>query len=104
LTLRIGEGPYMGLFSLASIGALVWLGFAFGKAHADPGNPVFWTATPLLRWIQAGLQFVALTLAVVGLTTPNPTSVAQIGVLDRPDAARGILRVTRHPFLWGAAI
>jgi len=104
LTGRIGQGPYMGLFSLASIGLLVWLGFAFGKAHADPANPVYWTAPTAARWVQAGVQLVAVVLAVVGLTTPNPTSVAQLGVLDKPDAVRGVLRITRHPFLWGAAL
>ena len=29
LTGAIGEGPYMGLFSVASVACLVWLGVAF---------------------------------------------------------------------------
>ena len=41
---------------------------------------------------------------VPGLTTPNPTSVRQEAALDRPDVVSGMLRITRHPFLWGVAI
>ena len=104
LTGAIGEGPYMGLFSLASVACLVWLIFAFGPARTASGNAVFWTVTPVTRDLQIVLQFVALLLVVPGLTTPNPTSVRQQGVLERPDAIRGMLRITRHPFLWGVAL
>jgi uncharacterized membrane protein len=45
-----------------------------------------------------------MLLLVPGLTTPNPTSVRQEGTLDRPDVIRGMLRITRHPFLWGVAL
>ena len=45
-----------------------------------------------------------MLLIVPGLTTPNPTSVRQEAVLDRPDAVKGMLRITRHPFLWGVAL
>jgi uncharacterized membrane protein len=36
------------------------------------------------------------------LTTPNPTIVGAEHLFDRPDCVRGVLRVTRNPFLWGA--
>ena len=104
LTGRIGQGPYMGLFSLASVAGLVWLGFAFASARTAPGNEVYWAVTPVTRYLQIALQLLALLLIVPGLTTPNPTSVRQESSLDRPDVARGMLRITRHPFLWGVAI
>lgn len=104
LTGRIGTGPYMGLFSLASIAGLVWLGFAFAQARQAPVEEVFWSLTPATRYVQIGLQLVAMLLIVPGLTTPNPTSVRQEGALDRPDVVTGMVRITRHPFLWGAAI
>jgi uncharacterized membrane protein len=50
------------------------------------------------------VTFVAFMLAVPGLLTPNPTSVRQEDRLEKPDAVRGIIRVTRHPFLWGVAL
>lgn len=104
LTGRIGEGPYMGLFSLASVGGLAWLIFAFGSARADPANAAYWSVTPATRHIQMVLQLLAMIFVVVGLTTPNPTSVRQEGTLQRPDVVKGMLRITRHPFLWGVAI
>jgi uncharacterized membrane protein len=104
LTGAIGEGPYQGLFSLASVACLIWLIFAFGPARTAADNQVFWSVTPLTRDVQLGLTLLAFLLIVPGLTTPNPTSVRQQGVLDKPDAIRGMLRITRHPFLWGVAI
>lgn len=104
LVLRLGAGPYMGLFSLASAAGLVWLGFAFGDARVSPTNDLLWGVSGGARHLQLAIQLIAVTFIVVGLTTPNPTSVRQEGALDRPDVVRGVLRVTRHPFLWGVAI
>ncbi|MBA3811826.1 MAG: NnrU family protein [Caulobacteraceae bacterium] len=95
---------YMGLFSLLSVGLLVWLGYGFAGAKGAAGDTVYWSATPATRILQLFLQLVAFLFAVIGLTTPNPTSVRQEGALDRPDVVRGMLRITRHPFLWGVAI
>jgi uncharacterized membrane protein len=104
LTGRIGQGPYMGLFSLASLAGLVWLAIAFGQARGAAWNEAYWGLTPTTRYLQVVLQLVALLLVVPGLTTPNPTSVRQEGALDRPDLIKGMLRITRHPFLWGVAV
>jgi uncharacterized membrane protein len=104
LTGRIGDGPYMGLFSLASIAGLVWLGFAFAAARNAPSNDVLWDLTPATRWIQLGLQLLATLFVVPGLTTRNPTSVRQEASLQQVDVVKGMLRITRHPFLWGVAI
>jgi uncharacterized membrane protein len=100
----IGERPYMGLFSLASIVVLAWLIFAFGAARNDPAAVVVWSSPPALRWVQLVLQFLAFMLVVPGLATPSPTSVAQQNLLERPDVVKGMLRITRHPFLWGVAV
>jgi uncharacterized membrane protein len=103
-TAAIGEGPYLGLYSLASVGALAWLGFAFAAARGDATNVALWSGTPLTKALQLGLQLLAVLFVVAGLTTPNPTSVGQLATLEKPDAIRGVLRITRHPFLWGVAI
>ena len=104
LTGAIGQGPYMGAFSLASVAGLAWLGVAFGQARGADWNAAYWHVTPATRDIQLGLMLVALLLIVPGLATANPTSVAQDGAVDRPDVVKGMLRITRHPFLWGVAI
>lgn len=104
ITGKIGQGPYMGLFSLASVAGLTWLIMAYGAARHEAWNQAFWTITPATRHIQLGLMALSFLLIVPGLTTPNPTSVRQEGSLDRPDVISGMLRITRHPFLWGVAI
>ena len=103
ITARIGQGPYMGLFSLASVAALTWTGFAYGAARHGP-DPAWWAATPATKWVQLGVTLIAFLLIVPGLATPNPTSVRQEATLDKPDAVRGMLRITRHPFLAGVAL
>lgn len=102
LIARIGQGPYMGLFVVLSIAGLVWLGFAFGEARASPANAPYWSVGDASRHVQMALQLVAVLLIVIGLSTPNPTSVRQESAIERP--VRGLLRVTRHPFLWGVAL
>jgi uncharacterized membrane protein len=104
LTGRIGEGPYMGLFSVASIAGLAWLALAFADARGSAGDEVYWAIAPATRWIQIVVQLAAMLLIVPGLTTPNPTSVRQEKTLERPEVVRGMLRITRHPFLWGVVL
>lgn len=100
----MGQGPYMGLFSLASLGGLVWLGFAYAQARGQAWNEAYWDISAATRHIQLVTQLIAMLLIVPGLTTPNPTSVQQEGALERPDVIKGMLRITRHPFLWGVAV
>jgi len=101
---RIGQNAYMGLFSLASVAGLVWLGFAYAGARGEVWNTAHWGINAATRHTQLLTQLLAMLLIVPGLVTPNPTSVQQEGALDRPDVVQGMLRITRHPFLWGAAI
>lgn len=104
LVSRLGHGPYMGLFSLASVGGLIWLGMAYGQSRGETWNLAYWNLTGATRHLQLAVQLIAILLIVPGLTTPNPTSVRQEGALDRPDVIKGMLRITRHPFLWGVAL
>ncbi len=104
LIARIGQGPYMGGFVIASFVGLGWLGFAFAQGRGEAWNTAYWNLTPVTRHVQIALQLLAMLLILPGLTTPNPTSVRQEGALERPDVVKGMLRITRHPFLWGVAI
>ena len=99
LVARLGEKPYRGLFSLASAVILGWLIWAW----SDVRQPA---VTPLLdwRWLAGLLVFVAFVLVVLGLATPGPTVVGGEKLLNREEPARGIHRITRHPFLWGVAL
>jgi uncharacterized membrane protein len=98
IVLAIGEKAYQGAFSLASAGALIWMALAYRTAEYVP----LWAAPAGMRHAAALLMLVAVYLAVAGLATRNPTSVGQ--TIDTAEPAHGIIRVTRHPFLWGVAL
>jgi uncharacterized membrane protein len=100
----IGEGPYMGLFSLASLAAIFWLVISYNQAQASGANPLLYALGAGTRHLAIPVVLLAFLIGVPGLLTPNPTSLRQEGVATRPDAVRGILAITRHPFLWGVVI
>ncbi len=100
LVARLGERAYLGLFSLLSLAGIVWLCAAWaGTAPAAP----LWSGAAL-RPIVLVVMFVAFQLVAIGLTTPSPTATGGEGALDAEQPARGILRITRHPFLWGVTL
>ncbi len=95
---RIGLRSYMVAFSVASVGAIVWLISAYKAAEYVPT----WGQLEWWKPVMIALMLPAFLLVVIGLTTPNPTSVAQEALVDRPP--QGIVRITRHPFLMGVAL
>jgi uncharacterized membrane protein len=100
----IGEGPYLGLFSLASLAAIVWLVMAFNAAQASADNRILYTQWIGVRHLAIPIVALAFLLAVPGLLLPNPTSLKQESAAAKGETVRGVLRITRHPFLWGVAI
>ena len=103
----IGEKPYMGLFSLLSLAVIVWMAMAFNRSGAMPGS----AADPYLYDLGAGVRHaaplvvaIAFLVGVPGLLTPNPTSVNRDGLAGKEGVVKGVLRITRHPFLWGVAL
>jgi uncharacterized membrane protein len=97
----IGERPYMGLFSLASLGGIVWLAISYNRA-TETGSELLWNLGPGVSHLGIIVVGLAFLIGVTGLTTPNPTALGQEGAAAAEPT--GILRITRHPFLWGAAL
>jgi uncharacterized membrane protein len=96
---RIGEGPFLGLYSLVAAATLVWMAFAFRAAPAaDLGGSgeIGWS-------VATALSLPALLLFLGSLwknpALPNPGVAATI---DR--APTGVFAVTRHPMMWGFAL
>ena len=96
----IGEEKFRGLYSLVMLGALVWLILAFREA---PYLEV-WLPGPATKWIPNILMPFACILLVSGITTRSPTSVGGEAMLAEPTTFKGILTITRHPFLWGTGL
>jgi uncharacterized membrane protein len=100
LVARIGEKVYRGLFALASLIGLAWLIRAY--AHAPTID--LWGTFVAFKPTALVLVFIAFLFIVIGLATPSPTRVGMESKLAQADVARGMVRITRHPFLWGVAL
>jgi uncharacterized membrane protein len=100
LVSRIGERAFRGLFALASLIGLVWMARAYSHAPHVP----LWGQLLVLKPVAAALVLIAFAFIVIGLATPSPTTAGMEAQLTREVQARGMSRITRHPFLWGTAL
>jgi uncharacterized membrane protein len=101
LVTRIGAGPYRGAFALASVVGLVWMSSAYGRAPLVD----LWGQLIGLRPLAFVLVLVAFLFVGIGLATPSPTQVGMESKLAQgTDIVRGVVRITRHPFLWGVGL
>lgn len=97
---RFGEKTYRGGFSLASVAALWWL---VGEYRRAP-YVALWTTPEPLYFLPLVVMPPAFVLLAGAFTAPNPTAVGGEKVLSASVEARGVQRVTRHPFLWSAVL
>ena len=97
---RLGEGPYMGLFSLLSAACLGWLIWAYGDAPYEE----IWAQTVWARHVPPIVMPFALLFLVAGVTTGNPTAAGADKLIKAQDPAPGFLKITRHPVFWGIAL
>jgi len=104
ITGAIGEGPYMGLFSLASLVTIVWLVGSYNAAASSPENRVLYDLGRGVRDLGIPVVAIAFLLGIQGLFVPNPTAVKQGAAAAKDSNIRGVLRITRHPFLWGVVL
>lgn len=100
----VGERPYLASFSIASLITIVWLIISYNRAATSSGNQFLYSTGAGLR--DAGIVIVALAflLGIQGLFLRNPTAVQQEGEGSSVGTAQGVIRITRHPFLWGVVI
>lgn len=96
LVARLGQGPFLGLYSLLAFlffVPLVWTYFA--NKHA---GPLLWSIPlgPGLRWALYAGMLIAYVLIVAGLFRPSPASV-----VPGDPTPRGAQRLTRHPLFMG---
>ena len=100
LAQRIGQRGFAAFFSLLSLASLAFLIQAYRAAAFYP----LWFSPRIIHWLPLAVMPFALVLLVGAFSVPNPTVVGAEKVLERTDAARGVLRITRHPFLWATAL
>jgi uncharacterized membrane protein len=100
LIARVGDNAYRGLYSLLALVALGWLITAWRAAPFVP----LWDPGAGMRHLALTLMPLAFLLVVCAVTAPNPTVVGQKPDPDAAAPATGIIRVTRHPFMWGVGL
>lgn len=98
LVRAIGEGRYRGLYVLVAFATLGWMIWAY--AHV-PAQAPLWTP---LRHVPLIVMPFALILIVGGLVRMNPTAVGAERLLQEAEPAQGMIRITRHPFMWGVIL
>ena len=94
----LGENRYRGLYVLVAFATLGWMCWAYARA---PAQQLLWTP---LRHLPLLVMPFSLILIVGGLVRGNPTAVGAERMLREEEPARGMLRITRHPFMWGAIL
>ncbi|MBL6934999.1 MAG: NnrU family protein [Alphaproteobacteria bacterium] len=100
LTGLLGRRGFLALYSVISLGALVWMITAYGNA---PFVEV-WPQAAWTRWVPLLLMPLACVLWVAGVSGAG-TTISSDGALptgdERGEEITGILKVTRHPVMWG---
>ena len=89
----LGEWPYRGIYSavaFVTLGAMIW-------AYAQAPRELLWHGWHELPVLVMPLAFI---LMVAGYRR-NPTMVGADALLKSEEPARGLIRITRHPIMWG---
>jgi uncharacterized membrane protein len=92
----MGEWPYRGLYSLVAFLTLGWMIWAYAGAPREQ----LWVGSREVAYVVMPIAFV---LIVCGYWR-NPTMVGADRLLKSEEPARGIIRITRHPIMWGVML
>lgn len=102
LVKALGEGLFMGFYSLVALAFIVWMSLAFRAAPpADLGGQL-----PVLGgevgWIVASALTLPAIVLFLGSLRGNPALPRASSEAGRPP--RDVFAVTRHPMMWGFAL
>jgi len=89
----MGEARYRGLYSLAAFATLGLMIWAYVRTTPEP----LWAG---MRAVPLVVMPFALILIACGVGR-NPTMVGAERLLQQSEPARGVIRITRHPIMWG---
>ena len=94
---RLGERPFQAAFSVLSLLLIWWL----VKAYQGAPHVGLWETGAGVRHGALAVMFVASILLATGVSFTSPTGVDLGGGLKAP---AGIIKVTRHPVMWGIGL
>lgn len=96
---KYGRAAFYGGYSVISTILLVWV----VAAALDSPTVAVWEQRAWMRWVPPLLMPVACLLWVLGMTQRNPFSIG-LGGRGYDPARPGIVRLTRHPIIWGLGL
>ena len=97
LVRMLGERPFQAAFSVLSLILIWWLIDAYqGAPYAS-----LWETGAGVRHGAMAVMFVACIFITTGFSPTSPTGVDLGGGLKAP---AGIIKVTRHPVMWGVGL
>lgn len=100
LVAALGEGGFLGLYSLVAallLGAVAW------AYVAAPATAPLWPVGDTL-WAIATVLMLASAILLAGSLVGNPAMVNPGGATPVPVEPRSVFAVTRHPMMWSFAI
>ena len=90
---KMGEWPYRGVYSLVALITLGWMIWAYAAAPPEP----LWGGARQIAFVLMPIAFILIACGY----WRNPTMVGADKLLKSEDPARGMIRITRHPIMWG---
>lgn len=98
IVVRIGEGGFRILYSLAALAAFVWMILAFRAV--GPGETPLWNGMGEVPWIIATVVMLIASVMLVGSFIRNPALPDPRGPRYAAETAHGVFYITRHPMMW----
>lgn len=100
LVARIGEGGFLGIYSLVAFATLGWAAWAFREA---PLGAFLWMPGTAEAVAGTAIMFVASVL-LAGSLIGNPALPDPTRTSFTAPVPRGVFTITRHPMMWSFAL
>jgi uncharacterized membrane protein len=102
LVKRLGEGGFMGLYSVVALATFGWMVMAF-RALPMVEAPL-WDGSRDAPWALASLLMLVAGVLFTGSFMGNPALPGPQGSDLARKAPHGVFKVTRHPMMWSFAL
>lgn len=100
LAARVGEGGFLGIYSLVAAVTLGWLGYAYWIA---PPQPLLWAPGDAI-WAVGSVVMLLASVLLMGSLIGNPALPDPTARAKPVPTPRGVFAITRHPMMWAFAL
>ncbi|MBS3929110.1 MAG: MFS transporter [Sphingomonadales bacterium] len=102
LVKRLGEGGFLGLYSLVALATFAWMALAFrGLPMAEVP---LWNGNSDAAWALASVLMLIASVLFAGSHRGNPAMPGPHGKDLARKTPHGVFKVTRHPMMWSFAL